>query len=185
MGLSPTALSSVITGEISFAQQFADFVVTVDQLVRTHSDDETILCRLLTQHVRPLLKLGHALPESFTKPNGQPYRRELLHEAEDGAFSIGAFTWFPNHASRIHDHHSWAVLGNMTGMLRSENFLVVTPDHVAKHAPDNFIPAGAVMWSTRATGDIHRISVASKEQSTSIHIYGCRFEAVNRNYYSE
>ena len=53
------------------------------------------------------------------------------------------------------------------------------------HADDDLLHPGEVLFSTQGTGDIHRISVASKEKSISLHVYGCRFDAVNREYYAD
>ena len=164
---------------------FAAFVTLTDHIVRAFAANEVELCARLKDSLALLVADNRWIPAELTAPAHGEYRRECLYEAHDGAFSIGVFTWVPGHTSRIHDHHSWAVLGNMTGTLRSENFLSVTPGLAFKHTTDDLLEPGTVLWSTQATGDIHRVSVASSEKSTSIHIYGCRFDAVNRDYYTE
>ena len=168
-----------------FGPRFAAFVTLADSIIRAYAYDEVLLCELLTIRIPELLLDASWIPESLTLPTEEHYRRECLYQAEDGAFSVGVFTWMPGHRSRIHDHHSWAVLGNVSGILRSENFLSMHPGRAFKHAPDHLLEPGQALWSTRTTGDIHRVSVASQQKSTSIHIYGCRFDAVNRAYYDE
>ncbi len=164
-------------------ESFAGFVYDVDQRVRAGVSDDVELCEQLQGPLAHLVADPAWIPAELVVPAQVGYRRECLYQAPDAAFSIGVFTWKPGHKSRIHDHHAWAVLGNMTGTLRAEQFLAVNPGRVFKRCEDTLLGAGEVVWSTPDTGDIHRISVASEEISISIHIYGCSFSQVNREYY--
>jgi 3-mercaptopropionate dioxygenase len=172
--------------EPRLGKQFAAFVSVANRIVRSPGLNAGEICSELELALKPLLADRAWIPADLTVPAATEYRRECLYEAHDGAFSIGVFTWVPRHISRIHDHYAWAVLGNITGILRSENFLAVTPGRVVKHVADDLLHPGGVLWSTPETGDIHRVSVASSEEkSISIHVYGSRFDAVNREYYTD
>lgn len=185
ISLSSNALALQKPADARFGPRFAEFVALTNLMVRTLSEDQPELCARVTAQLRSLLADDKWIPADLTVPVENTYRRECLYEAHDGSFSIGVFTWVAGHVSRIHDHHSWAVLGNITGTLRSENFLSVSPGRAFKHTEDDLLQPGQALWSTRNTGDIHRVSVASPQTSTSIHVYGCSFDAVNREYYAE
>jgi 3-mercaptopropionate dioxygenase len=164
---------------------FAAFLEEVDALVRLSGLSDPALCTALSRELRPLLNDARWVPAELTGPVGASYRRECLYEAPDGAYSVGLFTWYPGRRSRIHDHYGWSIVGNMTGVMRSEHFLAVDPGRAVRHLPDSMLRPGEVSASTPGTGDIHRISVASPGKSVSIHLYGSRFDAVNRAYYTE
>jgi predicted metal-dependent enzyme (double-stranded beta helix superfamily) len=166
-------------------KRFAVFVDECDVLIRTSGLNEIRLCKSLARGLRPLLIDTTWIPPGLIAPAISPYRRECLYEAPDGIFSIGIFSWSAGHRSRIHDHYGWSVLGNMSGVLRSEQFHAVGPGLVRKSSSDRILYPGAGMVSSPTMGDIHRISVDSHDRSISIHIYGSRFDAVNREYYVE
>lgn len=164
---------------------FAAFLEEVDGLVRLSGLSDLALCAALGRELRPLLIDARWVPTELTEPVLEPYRRECLYEASDGTYSVGLFTWYPGRRSRIHDHYGWSIVGNISGVLRSEHFLAVDPGRAVKHLSDTLLRPGEVLASTPGTGDIHRISVASPGKSVSIHLYGSRFDAVNRAYYTE
>ena len=164
---------------------FAAFLEEVDGLVRLSGLSDPVLCAALIRELRPLLIDAGWVPPELTEPVPAPYRRECLYEAPDGLYSVGLFTWYPGRCSRIHDHYGWSIVGNITGVLCSEHFLAVDPGRAVKNLADTLLRPGEVLASTPGTGDIHRISVASPRKSVSIHLYGSRFDAVNRAYYTE
>jgi predicted metal-dependent enzyme (double-stranded beta helix superfamily) len=166
-------------------ESFAGFLSLSDTLIRASGLNEERMCGVLSRHLRPLLSDLSWIPAEFLEPPGFMGRRECLYEAQDGLFSVGLFDWNPGYRSRIHDHHAWAVVGNMTGVLRSEHFSALGSGWASKNTPDAVLPPGASSISTPRTGDIHRLSVESHERSLSIHVYGSRFNSVNRKYYMD
>jgi predicted metal-dependent enzyme (double-stranded beta helix superfamily) len=163
----------------------AVFLEEVDRLVRLSGLSDLMLCAELSRELRPLLDDARWVPAELTESVGVSYRRECLYEAPDGAYSVGLFTWYPGRRSRIHDHSGWSIVGNITGVLRTEHFLAVDAGRAVKQLPDTLLKPGEVLAGTPGAGDIHRVSVASPTMSVSIHLYGSRFDAVNRAYYTE
>src|ERR1700679_3370936 len=60
------------------------------------------------------------LPPAMRTVDPDRYRRHLLHEAPDGAFSIGCFVWDRGQQTPIHDHHGWGLAGVAEGALLEE-----------------------------------------------------------------
>ena len=175
---------SVGTGSVQIAA-LEPLVARIYELVDNVGLSDIERCQAVTAALAPLVADGSWIPAALVVPVSPGYRRELLFEDAEGAFSIGCFTWAPGERSVIHDHHAWSVMGGVSGVMRSENFLPLSPGRALKTADDDILRSGELNWSTPESGDIHRVSAASVEPSTSIHIYGCRFNAVNRNIYTD
>jgi predicted metal-dependent enzyme (double-stranded beta helix superfamily) len=73
------------------------------------------------------------------------YRREVLYEAEDGAFYVGCFIWGAGQATPIHDHRSWSVLGVFSGTMQSENFVMSASGRLERSAPAGLLHQGEVV----------------------------------------
>jgi len=153
------------------------------------------ICREVATDLAPVLRNPAWLPAAYTVPDPSGYRRELLHEEEDGAFSIGCFVWGAGQATPIHDHRCWGVAGVLVGALREESFVRDAAGALAKTGADvilragdtsDITPAGDEMGSGGAPkpGDIHRVGAATDAVSISIHVYGARFANVCRTRYA-
>ena len=143
--------------------------------------DDAALCREIAQLLPPFLAQAHLLPEALRRPDPAGYRRSLLHEEADGAFSIGCFAWAPQQYTPIHDHSGWGVIGVASGALRETSYRlergIPAPDGTRRLA------AGSCAWCLPAEGDIHRVGADGNEAALSIHVYGARFAAVCRTLY--
>jgi len=158
----------------------SEFTLEVDQLVRSWNLDR---CRQIGELLRPLLAEEGWIAPELLEQRSDGYRRELLYEAEDGAFCVGCFVWGAGQATPIHDHRSWSVLGVFSGTLQSENFVMGASGKLEMAEPAELLHQGEVVWLDPSIGDIHRISAATAAGGVSVHVYGCRFADVCRERY--
>ncbi len=166
--------------EVVSRSPFFEFILEVERLAYRSNSDR---CRQIGESLRPLLaEKGWIAPELLAQRR-DGYRRELLYEAEDGAFCIGCFVWGAGQATPIHDHRSWSVIGVYSGTLQSENFVMSASGRLERSAQTELLQAGEVVWLDPTVGDIHRIGAESGDGGVSVHIYGCRFMDVCRARY--
>ena len=166
--------------EVVSRSPFFEFILEVERLAYRSNSDR---CRQIGKSLRPLLaEKGWIAPELLDQRR-DGYRRELLYEAEDGAFCIGCFVWGAGQATPIHDHRSWSVIGVYSGTLQSENFVMSASGRLERSAQTELLQAGEVVWLDPTVGDIHRIGAESGDGGVSVHIYGCRFMDVCRARY--
>jgi len=154
----------------------------ISSLIAAHRRDEPALCAGVAGALAEIVDVPDWLPRDFRRPAPNSYRRELLHEAEDGSFSIGCFVWGPGQQTPIHDHRCWGVMGVAFGAVESVSFYPVQSGMLVP-GPAEIVPAGFCAWVHPEGGDIHRVGAAGAETSISIHVYGTRFAKVCRNRY--
>ena len=145
--------------------------------------DSAVLCREIALLLPAFLAQAHRLPEELRRPDPNGYRRSLLHEDYDGAFSIGCFVWSPGQYTPIHDHTGWGVIGVAAGALRETSYSLENGHPVAQGSKR--LASGVCAWCLPDEGDIHRVGADGTETALSIHIYGARFATVCRTRYAE
>ncbi|MDD2704072.1 MAG: FAD/NAD(P)-binding protein, partial [Acidocella sp.] len=153
----------------------------ISDILGEHADTPQ-RCALIAQALEEALEPPGWLPEDLAEACPTGYRRQVLFEAEDGSFSIGCFVWGPGQHSPIHDHRCWGVIGCLAGTLANETFTDTSPERLAA-TPLCLIAGGETVFMHPDTGDIHRLGAHGAERAISIHVYGGRFGAVNRNFY--
>jgi predicted metal-dependent enzyme (double-stranded beta helix superfamily) len=161
-----------------------DLITRLRASIRVAAPRLDAICREVATDLAPLLRNPAWLPAAFTVPDPSGYRRELLHEEEDGAFSIGCFVWGAGQATPIHDHRCWGVAGVLVGTLREESFVLNAAGALEKTGADAILRAGDTSDITPTPGDIHRVGAATDDVSISIHVYGERFANVCRTRYA-
>jgi predicted metal-dependent enzyme (double-stranded beta helix superfamily) len=166
-----------------------DLVARLRASVRSSERRSDKICRDAAASLAPSLQDPTWLPAALMIADPRGYRRELLHEEDDGAFSIGCFVWAPGQATPIHDHRCWGVAGVLVGALREESFVSDLRGVLEKTGPDAILRAGDIGavepapgdaggLAAPALGDIHRVGAATDGVSVSIHVYGTRFAEV-------
>lgn len=161
-----------------------DLALSIDRLLTATPPEAAPLGEIAVELGRLLADDGW-LAEENRRCDPATYRRIRLYEDAAGRFSIGCFVWGAGQASPIHDHNSWGVVGVLNGPIRSEGFRL---DEAGALHPDGaavWYPQGAIGFADPTVGDIHRLSAPADRQAISIHVYGCRFDEVNRNRYPE
>lgn len=104
------------------------------------------------------------------------YRRQLLFQAPDGAYSIGCFVWGQGQRTPIHNHRAWGIAGVLKGVLIEEAFTLAEGRLVA--GPTRVIASGECSWCGPSGADIHRVGTTGAEPAISLHIYGSAFDRV-------
>jgi len=154
----------------------------ISGIVAAHRWDEAALCAGVAGALSEIVEVPDWLPRDLRRPAPNTYRRELLHEAEDGSFSIGCFVWGPGQQTPIHDHRCWGVMGVAVGAIQSVSFYPLQSGALVP-GPAEETPYGNCVWIHPEGGDIHRVGAAGAETAVSIHVYGTRFSRVCRNRY--
>jgi len=103
------------------------------------------------------------------------YRRQLLFQAPDGAYSIGCFVWGHGQRTPIHNHRGWGIAGVVEGALLEETFTLAGSRLIAGAAKT--IARGHCSWCDPGE-DIHRVGLSGDTPAISLHIYGSAFDQV-------
>ncbi len=143
--------------------------------------DHQAVCHEIALLLPNFLRQAHRLPQETRSPDPAGYRRTLLHEARDGAFSIGCFVWSPGQRTPIHDHTAWGVIGIAAGALRETSYRLENGRPVADGS--QVLVQGACAWCLPADGDIHQVGADGNGTALSIHVYGARFAEICRTRY--
>lgn len=156
----------------------------VSGLLRGVTLAESVLCRQVAGALGDILAQPDWIPGELRRPGLCSYRRELLHEAPDGSFSIGCFVWGPGQQTPIHDHRCWCVTGAAIGGIRSVRYEVLRDGRLAPDAAEELAP-GECEWIRPEGTDIHCVSGAGCGAAVSIHVYGAAFSRVCRRRYTD
>lgn len=139
-------------------------------------------CQTALDALPDILSSSDWLPSSLLTADPAGYRRELLHQAPDGSYSIGCFVWAPGQKTRIHDHTCWGAIGVMAGRLRERSF-TLSGDGALNAGESRLIGPGDVASCQPGADDIHEVGSAAEEISISLHIYGSAFDRICRTLY--
>ncbi|MCD2194137.1 cysteine dioxygenase family protein [Actinomycetospora endophytica] len=163
--------------------------ITLETLLTALTTDLDAAVRGTVPGMPRIDAVGHALVPYLGDPRllrpdqrvGDPdrYRANLLHVADDGAFSLVALVWLPGQATPIHDHLSWCVVGVHTGEEHETTYrldgdrldgdrldgdrLVVTGEAIA---------GPGTVTGLLPPGDIHRVTNSAPGTAISLHVYG-------------
>lgn len=156
------------------------FVRAMTALVEA-TDDEPRLLAEGRERLAALLAADDWLPPAFAAPNPERYMQYLLHCDPLERFSVVSFVWQPGHATPVHDHTVWGLVGQLRGSERCEEYAVDGAGIVATGASHVMEP-GAIDAVSPTVGDWHRVSNASPDRTAiSIHVYGANIGAVRRH----
>lgn len=160
-----------------------DFVVGFHRLLDDRPDEPRILREggtLLAQ----LVAHDDWLPEVFARPDPTYYQQHLLYADASERFSVVSFVWGPGHATPVHDHTVWGLIGMLRGAETSQGY---APDAHGRWQPDGepvHLHPGQVEAVSPTVGDVHQVRNALADQvSISIHVYGANIGAVARHTY--
>src|SRR3954452_13840780 len=56
------------------------------------------------------------LPSRYRRSSPDRYRANVVHVADDGAFSLVAVVWRPGQGTPVHSHRAWCVVGLHEGV---------------------------------------------------------------------
>jgi predicted metal-dependent enzyme (double-stranded beta helix superfamily) len=157
-------------------------VATVAAITRTYEGDEVAICIRVAEALAGAARDPGWIGPALRVPSATTYRREKLYQAPDGSFSIGCFVWGPGQRTPIHDHRAWGVVAVAAGALESVAFFPTGSGRLVVGAAE-ILGTGTSSWLHPEGGDIHRIGAAGGETAISIHVYGCRIDAVCRRRY--
>ena len=157
-----------------------DFVVAMTNLVSTTDDEQPLLAQA-RQHLSALLANDTWLPDDCAVAKPDTYAQYLLHCDPLQRFSVVSFVWGPGHATPVHDHTVWGLVGQLRGAERCEEYDFNDGRAVANGHCHTMQP-GQIDAVSPTVGDWHRVSNARPDgPSISIHVYGANIGAVRRH----
>lgn len=157
-----------------------DFVVAMTNLVSTTGDEKPLLAQA-RQLLSTLLTQDTWLPDDCAVAKPDTYAQYLLHCDPLQRFSVVSFVWGPGHATPVHDHTVWGLVGQLRGTERCEEYDFSGGRAVANGHCHTMQP-GQIDAVSPTIGDWHRVSNARADgPSISIHVYGANIGAVRRH----
>ena len=125
------------------------------------------------------------LPDDCAVAKPDTYAQYLLHCDPLQRFSVVSFVWGPGHATPVHDHTVWGLVGQLRGAERCEEYDFSDGRAVANGHCHTMQP-GQIDAVSPTVGDWHRVSNARPDgPSISIHVYGANIGAVRRHRLDE
>lgn len=156
------------------------FVAAMTDLVGRTTHEPTVLAEG-RQHLTRLLAQEGWLPDAFAAVRADRYAQYLLHCDPLERFSVVSFVWGPGHATPVHDHTVWGLVGVLRGAERCEE-CSVADGRPALNGHAHVMRPGDIDAVSPTVGDWHRVSSARSDgPSISIHVYGANIGAVRRH----
>ena len=165
--------------------RFDNFIQAFTQLIDQPGCDEERIFKHGKQLLSELVSHDDWLTAEFAQSSTERYQQYLLHCDPQERFSVVSFVWGPGHASPIHDHTVWGMIGVLRGAETCEEFeRDPVSGHLRASGKHQMLPGEIDLVSPRI-GDIHRVSNAlADRQTVSIHVYGADIGSVKRHMYA-
>ena len=155
----------------------AGFITNVDDLVRNGSHFSRIVSFL-----EPLLTVPNLLDRrELILPPGRPNIDYCLHLAQDESWCIEAFVWKRGAMTPIHDHLTWAVVGQYIGQELEVRYRLLNGKLIETGRTQS--NPGEVTTLT-PPDDIHQVRNVFPGTSVSIHVYGTNMAKQLRHEYN-
>jgi len=155
----------------------SSFVTFVNELEKTF-DSKHDLDRI-EKLMAALVAHDSWLPAPWARSDKREPQQHLLYYDPDKRFSVISYVWHAGQTTRLRDHRTWAVLGQLRGS-ESEQLWRWDDSHEALEDGDNLelIPNGGAM--VRDPGAVHAFASHVIHNTTnvgdgvavSIHVYG-------------
>jgi predicted metal-dependent enzyme (double-stranded beta helix superfamily) len=160
------------------------FVQDMTQAVGKCGSDEPAMLCAGTELLAGLIARDDWLPDEFARPGPDAYRQNLLYCDPLERFSVVSFVWGPGHATPVHDHTVWGLVGVLRGAEKCEEFERAGDGNPMRKTGEHLIQPGGIDPVSPTVGDIHTVSNALADRpSVSIHVYGANIGAVKRHIY--
>lgn len=159
-----------------------EYVDAVTALIE-RGGDEAALLEGVREAKRRLVAADDWLPPEMAVPHPQYFIQYLLHRDPEDRFSVVSVVWGPGHASPVHDHTVWGVIGQLRGSEVCEPFRR-QGGAVVPAGPAHRMQPGDIDVVSPTLGDVHRVSNAFADRtSISIHTYGANIGSVRRHVF--
>lgn len=145
-------------------------VADLDRAVRTTRGHDRETVAAVEEALRPAVAVADLLRPEQRVGDPASYRTHLLHVAPDGSFSLVALVWLPGHATPIHDHLAWCVVGVHDGVEHEVRYRFTPSDRLVETGRADAHP-GAVA-GLLPPGDIHRVQNVGRTTAVSLHVHG-------------
>ena len=118
-----------------------------------------------------LLSNAGWLPERFTMPGEDSYRRHLLYADPRGRFTILSLVWRPGQGTPVHGHTAWGAVGVYSGTAAVANYCC-SPEGVPEFVSQSDCQPGAVCHVEEGADSPHRVFNPGNVVAVTIHTYG-------------
>lgn len=155
---------------VSTRSAFEQLVADLDNAVRA-SGSATETVDAVAAGLRSYLGRPDLLRPDQRRSDPSAYCANLLHAADDGAWSLVALVWLPGQVTPIHDHLTWCVVGVHEGFESEQRFALDGSGAALVLTGESRTGAGTVT-GLLPPGDIHRVRNAGDQEAVSLHVYG-------------
>jgi predicted metal-dependent enzyme (double-stranded beta helix superfamily) len=145
----------------------------LDELVAAEADSARVAAGVAAL-LEPALADTELIEPQHREPYADRYRQHLVHVDPDGRYSIVTLVWRPGHATPIHDHQCWCVVGVWRGIERETSYELRTDgerEWLAETSSSLARP-GHVTALVPPEEDIHKVENAGDRLAISLHVYG-------------
>ena len=157
-----------------------DFTALIDEV----DDDEARILERGGALLADLIAHDDWLPEAYAAPHPDHYQQYLLYCDPKERFSVVSFVWGPGHATPIHDHTVWGLVGILRGRERVTDLVLAGEGESPARENEHLCVPGDVDRVSPTIGDIHQVANADPDDpSISIHVYGANIGRVARHVY--
>jgi predicted metal-dependent enzyme (double-stranded beta helix superfamily) len=145
----------------------------MDDLVATEADPQVVAARA-AELLTPALDDDTLLTARHREPFDDRYRQHIVHVHPEGRYSVVALVWRPGHATPVHDHRCWCVVGVWRGIERETTYDLQAADGLEWLAVRDTTTSrpGDVSVLVPPDEDIHLVENAGEELAISVHVYG-------------
>lgn len=166
------------------SERFRAFVARLSVVVDAHGEDEPRLFAHGTPLLAELVSHDDWLPQQFAHDAPDSYRQYLLYCDARERFSVVSFVWGPGHATPVHDHTVWGMIGVMRGAELCREYAPPIAGRPMAMVSEHLVGAGQVDQVSPRLGDVHSVCNAlSDRPSISVHVYGANIGAVHRHVF--
>ncbi|MGE5094815.1 MAG: cysteine dioxygenase [Betaproteobacteria bacterium] len=163
-------------------RRLREYIDAVTALVERGGDEATLL-RDVREAKRRLVAVDDWLPPEMAVPHPRYFIQYRLYCDPRERFSVVSVVWGPGHASPVHDHTVWGVIGQLRGSEVCEPFRR-EGGAVVPAGPAHRMQPGDTDLVSPAIGDLHRVGNAFDDRtSISIHTYGADIGRVLRHVF--
>jgi predicted metal-dependent enzyme (double-stranded beta helix superfamily) len=149
------------------------FVTSMDEVVAAVEDPHVVAARA-ADLLAPALEDDALLAAAHQEPFDDRYRQHVVRVHPEGRYSIVALVWRPGHATPVHDHRCWCVVGVWRGVERETTYDLQSADGREWLAvrETTICRPGDVSALVPPDEDIHLVENAGDQLAISVHVYG-------------
>lgn len=154
---------------------FQDFITDLEMITSVERDQAEMI-RKISRKIRLLIDGEEFLTREEQEDNPHHYARHLVYIDRRRRFVVMSSVWQPGHATPIHDHGTWGVMGIYEGELKVTNYLRLDDRKKPgcaelRESTGMWSGPGSVSYVLPPNEEIHKVECLDK-RTVALHVYG-------------